>query len=639
VSDDRTRLLQLADQAARKGDLAEAANCYRKVLQFAPRDLTVLQRLGDALARAGSDREARDVLIKLADEYWRGGFKARGLAVLRRAVRLGTVEADLLVLLGERTLELGHSADAREPLLEAAQLRDSQGDIAGATVIYRRIAEAMPRDLTSREALLRLANGKDGPVARAQASVDLALALALNGDAANCEQQLVAALQVEPSGVQTLARLPDLLRSLRRDSGKLLRLPAPPSELTVAAHAAWSVIAAAFAVRDDDAPRAARWLEPVVRQAANFTPRVRLWAGRVMLDLGDLATARQLILDAAMELAPQGDAQREITDVLTALVAREPGDRAAMDVLMRLTQRVDPDLQFRVEPSPTPTAAESGRASTGLEASGTPELPNVCRAMLLEAKSLLSHGLPERARNSLAGMPSAFRAHPEVLRFEQELARAASSVATPAAASRPKRKPAPLTHELEVVFEDDLGTVTANDLQRPEALIATAVDPSAEPLTTGPMQPVAAIPTPYAQGPDLGELSIHIQEALGDDDVETRYQMAIGLLEMGLEDQAIEMLEQTRHAPSRAIEAATLLVERRSARGEHQDAILIGEAALVLRPDGDPPMMAELLARLAWVAHESGDQSRAQRYVSSLRSTLPSHPALDELVSLLASSP
>ena len=84
MSEDRRKLMLDADQAARRGDLVAAAACYRKLLAFTPTDLTLLQRLGDALARAGQDAEAREVLVRLSEEYWRGGFRSRALAVLRR---------------------------------------------------------------------------------------------------------------------------------------------------------------------------------------------------------------------------------------------------------------------------------------------------------------------------------------------------------------------------------------------------------------------------------------------------------------------------------------------------------------------------------------------------------------------------
>ena len=139
MADDRRQLLEEAERQARKGNLAAAATCYRKLLEKTPNDAGLLQRLGDALARSGQEDEARSALRRLADLHWKTGLRSRAIAALRRAVRLGAPDPDALELLGDRCLEAGLAADAREPLLEAAALREQAGDIREASELLERL--------------------------------------------------------------------------------------------------------------------------------------------------------------------------------------------------------------------------------------------------------------------------------------------------------------------------------------------------------------------------------------------------------------------------------------------------------------------------------------------------------------------
>ncbi len=609
MSEDRRSLLLDADQAARRGDLAAAAVCYRKLLAFTPTDLTLLQRLGDALARSGQDPEARDVLLRLAEEYWRGGFRSRSLAVLRRASRLGGPQPDLLVLLGERTLELGHIADAREPLIEAATLRESAGDFPGAEVIFRQVAESMPRDLVSRQSLLRLAQRRNAPNSIVEARLEIAMATALNGDVRAAVGCFREALCEHGDGSACLARLPDLLKIF--PLGSAVEFQNRPSGMKSSAESAWAVTAAAFLAREGLTAEARSMLTPVLEAKTQRAPRTSLWAGRVLLDLGDVDAARSLVLSAAAAMIGSGqDSVTDLVDVITGLVARNPGDREAASLLLKLTR-----TQTESSTVPPPRA--------GLAEPPSGELPQEVKVAITEARSLLQHGLISQARATLQAIDSDWGRHPEVSRLQREALLAEAKLPRrPTPVPKPKAIPA---DEMFVVIEDDEGSVAE-------------VEPSAvrtkTPVVfeTGPFSTVTDSRSTRTGTPtNIDQMAVHIQDAIGEEDFETQYQMAIGLFEMGLEDQALEMLERARFAPGRAVEVALMLLQRRTARGEGALAVVGAEAVLDDAAAMSAAIYADFLAALALATHQAGGGERAIRYLRSLETAFPEHPALESL--------
>ncbi|MEN6632898.1 MAG: tetratricopeptide repeat protein, partial [Candidatus Polarisedimenticolia bacterium] len=184
MADERKQLHDMVDRALKRGDMAEAASAYRRLVALNPNDQALLQRLADMQARAGQETEARDTFLRLAEEYWKAGYAQRGLAALRRASKLGGADPTILSLLGQRLLETGLVADARDPLLDAARLWEQKGNRVQAGSLFSQVAELLPKDLPSREGLARLADKSGTPAERAAARVQLALARLRGGDLA-----------------------------------------------------------------------------------------------------------------------------------------------------------------------------------------------------------------------------------------------------------------------------------------------------------------------------------------------------------------------------------------------------------------------------------------------------------------------
>ncbi|GEM_PF-3252861 len=641
----RQDLLREAESAARRGDLARAAEIYARILERTPNDLAIRQRLADALARTGREDEARDVFRRLAEDYWSGGYRARALAVLRRAIRLGEPEPELLALLGERTLEQGLVADAREPLLLAARAWESAGEIERAAEAWRRLADAFPRDVESRRALCRLADAAGESAARARARADLAEVLARTGDPEGAVAAFREALEADRECLAALDGLPSLLPPLVE--------AAPPPDAAVFGADDPGVAAGLLLLRvslDHHAGRPAE-REPVAAllDDDDLPPRAHLWAGRVLLDIGDVPGARRGILGGARRLLDRGDDVRDLLiGSLSGLLTRDPGAAEAMELLERLT--AEPEEETPVDeptgasaPAPRPAPAPPAGGGEGGDApaavtSGRQDAPDPAHleARMIEARRLLAHGLADRARAVLEEVAAVALGHPGLaeLRAEVERALQPASPVTPATPAPPGdvialgdgSTPEDDDEGFEIVLDDFDGEGEAEEKTAPPAAASPGA-PSA--TTTAPLPVVETARTGAAgsggsgeqgedaesgavPGLDIGHLAREVRAAVSGEDAETTFQMGLGLVQMGLVDEAAELLGPVALSPERGWDAALVLVRAFAEAGRPAEAVSWGLRVLDAGLPHPREVERELLEVLVEASRAAGDQGQAE---------------------------
>ncbi len=604
MADDRRQLLEEAERQARKGDLSAAATCYRKLLEKTPHDAGLLQRLGDALARSGQESEARTTLRRLADLHWKTGLRSRAIASLRRAVRLGQPDPEALELLGDRCLEAGLAADAREPLLEAAALREQAGEVAEASAILEKLIQALPRDLTVREQLLRVTAGHGAPRLHVRALCLAAEGRALAGQANEALEALAQALDHGGEDLPALEFLPAMIPALAT-----LPASAFPSRLGGvggSAAAAWVVLRAAALTQLGDAG-AITELRDATDGGDPIPARARLWAGRVFLSHLMLSHAETSIDGAAAELQDRTELRQEVLDALGALLSRSPGNELAEAWKARYapTERVPAERKRtgrtvrHAEPAPVAPRSEE-------------PLPPEIMAKLVEARSFLDHRLPEQALETLTSIPAAWREREDVA----TLIRTATAVATrrseSGVAGRTRPEPTPPLHADQEADED--GLLLVLDLDGNAA--------GAAPLAAQ----ASAAPDPGS--PDLGELDRALRQFMSEEDAETEYQMAIGLLEMGLNDQAIPLLENLLTSRDRAADAALSLVRLHENLGDLEAAERAARAGLEVTGDDRPSQRGQLLSVYAELCEGRGAGEEAAAARDELAAILEAHPDL-----------
>jgi tetratricopeptide (TPR) repeat protein len=613
VADDRRQLLEEAERQARKGNLAAAAACYRKLLEKSPEDAGLLQRLGDALARSGQEAEARAVLRRLADQHWKTGLRSRAIAALRRAVRLGEPDPAALELLGDRCLEAGLAVDAREPLLEAAALREQAGEVRESAELLERLVQALPRDVAVREQLLRLTAGHGSPRLHVRALALAAEGRALAGRPGEACEALAQALDLGGEDLPALELLPAMVPALAS-----LPAEAYPERLEgvgAAADAAWRVLRAAILAQQGDAGALAE-LRDRIEAGHPMPARARLFAGRVFLAHLMIPPAESAIDAAAAELQDRPELRQEVLDAIGALLARSPGNELAEAWKARFAAapRGAGDAARRTRPAPVVRAG----AAAPPQAPPRPQEPTPTElvAKLVEARALLEHRLPEKALETLTSIPAAWREREDVAALIREAAASATRRADSAMTGRTRPEPTPPLSEDQTPDDDGLLLVLDLEEGSPAAPVPAPPPAPARPADAGP------------GGPDLGELERALRQVISEEDAETEYQMAIGLIEMGLGDQAAPLLESLLAGGERAADAALALARVHGELGDLEAAERATRAGLAVTGDDRPAQRGQLLAAFAAVCEARGSLEIAAAARAELAALAAVHPGL-----------
>ncbi|RMF74201.1 MAG: hypothetical protein D6738_06920 [Acidobacteria bacterium] len=661
MAGERQRLLQQAAAAVRRGDLAGAAELYRQLAELVPNDPAVLQRLGDALARIGRQEEARDALRRLARVYRSSGQTNHALAALRRAARVGGPSAELMEELGEACLEAGRMADARGPLLEASRLYAERRDLASARRTLERGASASPTDPTYLEALVALTDQIGAERDRAAARAALSVTRCRAGDLAGAVAAAAEALALDPQGEDVLEVLARAEAAFERHPEALPDQPPPGAAVP---EGTWATFRARCLVgRPDTSQAVLDRLESVLDGEHAPAGHAALVAAALLAeadrhDAADRA-ARIAVRDLGRSRRFAGQL-RELLERLTTLDA----ERFAWAA--QAAGRLAGAATHRTGAIPVP--------GTGPVAVGGADLPDEIRARLFEAEALLQHGLADTARRALRAIPARFQEHPDVLRVFGAAGMSAEAPApqpvvvpdAPAPAPEDAGDQAPPialdapgapSAEPDAPPARPAGTTTipAPRRQGPEQESSPAAPPAAdagedfvivfddeagEGVTAPPagfedVQQAAGGDAPV-DGPDLRALEEGIGRAMSEADAETSYQMALGLVEMGLFGQARPVLESLLAVPERAASAGMLLVRGFREQDAPAEALAAGLRALEAGEGVVDPARGQLAVELAELALAAGRRDEARRLAGLIQRFEPGSPLLARLAPLAA---
>jgi Tfp pilus assembly protein PilF len=115
---------------------------------------------------------------------------------------------------------------------------------------------------------------------------------------------------------------------------------------------------------------------------------------------------------------------------------------------------------------------------------------------------------------------------------------------------------------------------------------------------------------------------------MSEEDAETEYQMAIGLLEMGLADQAAPLLENLLTSRDRAADAALALARLHEELGDPEAAERATRDGLAVTGDDRPSQRAQLLSAYAVLCEARGGVEEAAAARDELDLLLAAHPDL-----------
>jgi tetratricopeptide (TPR) repeat protein len=142
----KVKVLAQAEKFVQQGKLPNAIAEYEKVIKEDPKDLTVLNTIGDLYARVGNNDQATYYFKKVGDQYAQNGFAVKAIAIYKKLTKIGPYNADNTTKLAELYGQQGLYNDARVHYMQVADHLLKSGDNAQAARVFQKILELDPEN-------------------------------------------------------------------------------------------------------------------------------------------------------------------------------------------------------------------------------------------------------------------------------------------------------------------------------------------------------------------------------------------------------------------------------------------------------------------------------------------------------------
>src|SRR5438270_3598847 len=137
----KQKVLASAEKAVQQGKLQNAINEYEKIIKEDPKDLTVLNTIGDLHARVGNNDKASVYFKKVGDIYGAEGFTVKSIAVYKKIAKLNPGATDCILKLAELYTQQGLYNDARSQYVTVADSFMKANNLEEAARIFQKILE------------------------------------------------------------------------------------------------------------------------------------------------------------------------------------------------------------------------------------------------------------------------------------------------------------------------------------------------------------------------------------------------------------------------------------------------------------------------------------------------------------------
>jgi pilus assembly protein FimV len=199
----KQKVLGAAEKFVQQGKLPNAISEYEKILKADPKDLTVMNTVGDLYSRLGETDKAAAAFKSVGDAYASQGFTVKAIAMYKKLSKLKS-SMECVLRLAELYTQQGLFNDARAQYLQVAEEFLKTGQLDQAVRIFEKTLEMDPENVAMRtklaEVYVRL--GKK-PVAW-QILTAAAETLRAKGQLAAADEILQRMLKLEPGNSYVL---------------------------------------------------------------------------------------------------------------------------------------------------------------------------------------------------------------------------------------------------------------------------------------------------------------------------------------------------------------------------------------------------------------------------------------------------
>jgi tetratricopeptide (TPR) repeat protein len=148
----KQKILSAAEKFVQQGKLQNAITEYEKVLKADPKDLTVMNTVGDLYSRLGNSEKAVECFKSVGDAYATQGFTVKAIAMYKKLSKLKS-SLEGVLRLAELYTQQGLFNDARAQYLQVAEEFLREGQLEQAVRIFQKTLEMDPENVAMRTRL------------------------------------------------------------------------------------------------------------------------------------------------------------------------------------------------------------------------------------------------------------------------------------------------------------------------------------------------------------------------------------------------------------------------------------------------------------------------------------------------------
>jgi pilus assembly protein FimV len=149
----KAKVLAAAEKYVMQGKIPAAIQEYQSVLEQEPRDLVILNTVGDLYLRVNKTAEALTYFYKLGEAYVEDGFVRNGIAVFKKITRSDPNAIDAVSRLADLYTLQGQLNEARGYLNQAVDLYSQRGEHGKCVELFEKLLLMDPENVAAKQKL------------------------------------------------------------------------------------------------------------------------------------------------------------------------------------------------------------------------------------------------------------------------------------------------------------------------------------------------------------------------------------------------------------------------------------------------------------------------------------------------------
>jgi pilus assembly protein FimV len=150
LSMDKNKIIEAAAKLVAKGAYDKAIKEYRRILDADPKDVRILQKMGELFQKKNDNEQAAKYFTKVAESYSSDGFFLKSVALYKQVLKLDPSLLEVNLRLAELHQQLQLVSEATSYYQIVAQQHEKSGNIKGSLDTLKRIIELDPENVSSR---------------------------------------------------------------------------------------------------------------------------------------------------------------------------------------------------------------------------------------------------------------------------------------------------------------------------------------------------------------------------------------------------------------------------------------------------------------------------------------------------------